>query len=891
MDTTNENPGAFTDATGAKIEIEAAKLQNQDYSANAVDASGVKPAFVTGYGQSDTHARTLHDGSANPHESAGTPYATITGASIAEMVKKPPSVPKDQAQWFIASTYAEHDARSHDVQKARGVFRWLALDVDENNLGLDEIDAALSKVIGDACRFIYSSRSATQENRKWRALVPLATEISGADFSDTQNAFFDLLEQASDGTLIPDRALSRPAQLVYLPNRGEFYEVKADHAKALTLTPDCAIMTHKAKIAAYRARAAQEAQAARERRAAQRIAKVQGDDVLPVDHFNAAHSVADLLAHYGYSQAGSSNDWKSPFQSSGSYATRDCGDHWISLSGSDDAQEIGAATQNGHRFGDAFDLFRHFDHRGDVGAAVRAYALEAGLGRKAATPPARGQHNAAQGQEAAPDAPQPRSFEELLEAAKALEPGQIDEMEAIVKETAPLNPVRQDAVHRAITAATKTTLGIIRAQLKQDTDSHDPDQLDLARATIQRIGAANLICTNATVWRWQDRGVWTEQDDRSIKQSAQIAIEDQMIDVTATLVNGVTDVLKNEIFKSDHEFNLGNPETVNCLNGELELQGGKWSLRPHCRENYRTTQIPVAYDPLADAPLFRAFLEQVFRDDPDMLDKIKCALELMGYTLMSHAQHELFVMLIGAGANGKSVLLAVLEGLLGPENVAGVQPANFDRSFQRAHLHQKLANIVTELKQGEVIADAELKAITSGEASTVEHKFKDPFVMRPFATCWFGTNHMPHTRDFSEALFRRATILQFKRTFAKQEQDPQLKGKLLAELPGILNMSLDAYALALTDGFTSPASSEAAKQDWRLEADQVAQFVDDVCTRDVGAKATSADVFHAYRNWAGDNGIHKAMSKRGLRDRLTRLGFGADKDRAARYVTGLRVPS
>jgi len=92
-------------------------------------------------------------------------------------------------------------------------------------------------------------------------------------------------------------------------------------------------------------------------------------------------------------------------------------------------------------------------------------------------------------------------------------------------------------------------------------------------------------------------------------------------------------------------------------------------------------------------------------------------------------------MLIGPGANGKSVLLAVLEGLLGAENVAGVQPANFDNRFQRAHLHQKLANIVTELRQGEVIADAELKAITSGEPATVEHKHKDPFVMRPFATC------------------------------------------------------------------------------------------------------------------------------------------------------------
>ena len=104
--------------------------------------------------------------------------------------------------------------------------------------------------------------------------------------------------------------------------------------------------------------------------------------------------------------------------------------------------------------------------------------------------------------------------------------------------------------------------------------------------------------------------------------------------------------------------------------------------------------------------------------------------------------------LIGAGANGKSVLLSVLYALAGPENVAGVQPSSFDNRFQRAHLHQKLVNIATGLKQGEVIADAELKAITSGEPATVEHEHKDPFVMRPFAACWFGTNHMPHTRDF-----------------------------------------------------------------------------------------------------------------------------------------------
>jgi putative DNA primase/helicase len=485
-----------------------------------------------------------------------------------------------------------------------------------------------------------------------------------------------------------------------------------------------------------------------------------------------------------------------------------------------------------------------------------------------------------------------RSFEELLAAAKGLGPGQIEDIEKIVAECTSLNPMRADAVFRAIKDATRVSLGTIRAQLSQDRNPKlEPDHLDLARMTLSEIGRENVICADGKqIWRWQLRGVWTQQDDRAIKQAVQQRLSrEASIDVQAALVNGVTDVLKTEIFEQDHEFNRGNPETVNCLNGELELDAGGWQLRPHCREHYRTTQIPVAHDPTADAPQFQAFLWQVFRDDPDREEKTRAVLELMGYTLMSHARHELFIMLIGPGANGKSVLLAVLEALLGSENVAGVQPANFDNRFQRAHLHQKLANIVTELKQGEVIADAELKAITSGEPATVEHKHKDPFVMRPFSTCWFGTNHMPHTRDFSEALFRRATILQFNRTFTKSEQDPQLKDKLKAELPGILNLALNAYAHALVQGFTEPASSESAKKEWRLEADQVALFVDEVCHRDPEARALSGDVFKAYTSWASDNGINKTMSQKGLRDRLTRLGFGSYRDKTGRYVTGLRL--
>jgi len=667
----------------------------------------------------------------------------------------------------------------------------------------------------------------------------------------------------------------------------------------MLILTDHPIIARRDTIRADLAEATAEASAARTKRAAERATRAVGDDVSPVDSFNARHAIADLLPRYGYSQLGQSNDWRSPFQSSGSYATQDCGEFWISFSASDGSAGIGAATKAGHRHGDAFDLFCHFEHGGDFNLAVRTFGalhrltnmpcpshVPAGM---MPTGPRDAAHTAAQGP--TPDAPEPRSYDELLAEAKALEPRQIDEMEAIVSECAGLNPMRRDAIFRAIKDATGIPLGTIRDQLSQERDAiPEPDHLDLARMTLVQIGRDNILCTNAFVWRWQSRGVWTEQDDRAIKQAVQSRLDNEpMIDVTASLVNSVTDVLKSDIYRPEHEFNRGNPETVNCLSGEIELHQGRWTLRPHCREHYRTTQIPVEYEPMADAPLFRAFLAQVFRDDPDRDDKVRAVLELMGYSLMSHARHEKFVMLIGPGANGKSVLLAILEGVLGAANVAGVQPANFDNRFQRAHLHQKLANIVTELRQGEVIADAELKAITSGEPGTVEHKFKDPFVMRPFATCWFGTNHMPHTRDFSDALFRRAVILQFNRTFAPNEQDPMLKSKLLTELPGILNLTLNAYARALVGGFTQPVSSEAAKTEWRLEADQVAQFVNDACHRVPESRTSAGDVFRAYQTWAQDNGILKTVSAKGLRDRLTRLGFGADRDMAARYVTGLRV--
>ena len=335
--------------------------------------------YPTGHGRSHTHAKILSCGSKNPSTRAGESYDPINLPEIRKLALNPPSVSKDEAQWFIPSEYCGYDARNQSAQREKGSFRFLTLDVDDNNLSISSIDEIVSVVIGQAYRIIYSSRSATEKLKKWRVLVPLANPIAGSDFADTQNAFFDLLEDASKSMLIPDRALARPAQLVYLPNKGEFYQVQADPSKVLKLAPDHAIIRHREAKRSATDRAQPEAAAPSEMQSSARMAWVKSDGVSLIDHFNSVHPVAKMLERYGYKQRGSSNDWRSPFQSSDRYATRDLGERWLSLSASDAAQGVGAETKNGNRHGDAFDLYCHFEHGSDFKAALRAYSLEVEL--------------------------------------------------------------------------------------------------------------------------------------------------------------------------------------------------------------------------------------------------------------------------------------------------------------------------------------------------------------------------------------------------------------------------------------------------------------------------------------------------------------------------------
>lgn len=476
------------------------------------------------------------------------------------------------------------------------------------------------------------------------------------------------------------------------------------------------------------------------------------------------------------------------------------------------------------------------------------------------------------------------------------------EVEELINHSTKLPHFEQERVLKLIKDKTKTTMAALRSLLKTakqrdmqavygfDTDDHR----ELADRVFDTIGRENLFYAQSSWWRWQKRGVWQRVCDlEEIKQQVQRVIPATLKGVTSNTVASVTSLLQSNAYRSGVQFDqiTGSENSVNCLNGLLVLRGDSWHIEQHNREQYRTTQIPVAYDTDATAPQFEAFLESVFRDDEDKQEKKALVLELIGYTLMSHARYAHSVVATGGGSNGKSVLLDVIEALVGIDNTASISPDKLGGDFHMAQLQGKLLNRVGELSTGAVLADKEFKEVVAGETQTAQFKYRDHFSFKPFCTIWIATNHMPHVRDTTHAMERRVSILKFNRKFEGADRDVDICGKLKSELPGILNLALAAYVSVVErGGFTQPISSVTEVRQWLKESNQVACFIDEQCTTDdPQATAGKSDLYSAYQKWAAASGYRQFFTKRQFGRQMKQLRFDEGHNDDQYFWRGLQL--
>ncbi len=427
----------------------------------------------------------------------------------------------------------------------------------------------------------------------------------------------------------------------------------------------------------------------------------------------------------------------------------------------------------------------------------------------------------------------------------------------------------------------KSTIKNLRINKKSTKDN------SAANSTIESFGPDNLVYSKNLFWRWNDSGVWKKTNDLTVKNSIHNVLNDD--ELKEPKVKSILELTKTKCFDEDIEF-ANSFDGINCLNGELIWDSSGWRLTAHKRESYLINQIPITYDPEATAPRFVQFLEEIFASDSDKDDKKLLILEFIGYTLQSNCKLEAFILLIGEGGNGKSVLLALIKILCGPENTVAVGLDELDNPFDRAELFGKLANIVTEIPKGAILNDAQLKSITSNELMKASFKYQPIFHFEPFCTCWFGTNHLPQTRDYSSALRRRTYIVHFNETFTGKSKDRNLITKLGSEASGILNLVLEAFGNVLKrNDFTQPASTVEAGDRWLKQCNPLKQFIDEICER--GKHRISKQVFFsAYEQWCYQKG-YQPLTKHKLSGALEALGVLGGRSNSERYYEGITIPS
>lgn len=350
-------------------------------------------------------------------------------------------------------------------------------------------------------------------------------------------------------------------------------------------------------------------------------------------------------------------------------------------------------------------------------------------------------------------------------------------------------------------------------------------------------------------------------------------------DATPKSINELHSLCKDFCAAEEQEV-APNLNLICMQNGTLDVENA--TLIDFSPEHHLKYKSEISWDADAKCDRWLKFLNEIFENDADKLEKIAFLKTWFGYCLVPDTTQHKFVWMIGSGGNGKSVLLSLLTKLIGSSNVSDLHIESLGDKYVRAELIGKLVNISAEMSANATLADGYFKQIVSGEPIPAERKYQDPFSFKPFARLIGATNHLPRLQDLSDGFFRRAIILSFNRKFTGDDCDPTLEATLTSELPGILTWAVEGLKeLRVSGKFAIPPSSIEAMQQYKVESDPVALFVASCLQLSDDERMSPSEIYEGYKSWAKING-YAAFNIINFGKRLAALGVNHSRSGAGK---------
>lgn len=387
------------------------------------------------------------------------------------------------------------------------------------------------------------------------------------------------------------------------------------------------------------------------------------------------------------------------------------------------------------------------------------------------------------------------------------------------------------------------------------------DPMATARALVERLPSTGGI-PHMTWWRgdfYQWTGTrWAVQRDATINQWLYLATEHAVYDSgqaferwepNISKIGNLRDAIGSAVLA--RPWDSENEKCVATTNGVLNLANR--TLQPHTPQRFNLASLPFAYDPDATCPTWRTFLDQVLPGDEEAQQFLA---EWFGYVVSGRTDLQKIASLFGARRSGKGTIARIMEALLGPESVASVRLAGLSGDFGEQPLIGKSLAVLSDVNWntrdiGEAVEI--MKAISGEDSRDVNRKNRETWHGPLGVRFMVLGNDMPKFTDASGALAGRMIHVRFKVSFYGKE-DPTLTGRLMKELPGILNWALDGLDRLTARGrFHAPASSEESALEILRLTSPVYGFIDDHAVLNPEAHPILLDdLFAVYKEWCAD---------------------------------------
>lgn len=389
---------------------------------------------------------------------------------------------------------------------------------------------------------------------------------------------------------------------------------------------------------------------------------------------------------------------------------------------------------------------------------------------------------------------------------------------------------------------------------------------------------------------------------KEVDNTTAIKLSDRIVYGTLTCLKAFTCVASAIEWGSEIKFNgasfkvtKGEPKRWIALeNGILKaedyLEGDGCTLLDHTPTWWSPHKLEYRFEPRftieENAPRWNAFLQHNLQGDKE---RIAILQEWCGYCLLPRTDLQAFLILEGEGSNGKSVYCAVLEALLGSENVSHVPLELFGERFQLAPTMGKLANIITEVGELDRVAEGILKAYTDGSGITVDRKGREPINGRPTARLVIATNNRPRFSDRSIGLWRRMLLVPWYVEIKPEERvsgmdKPEWWIHETKEMPAILSWAIAGLArLDVFHQFTKSKESQAAMDEYRIEVNPAREFLIEHLEEAEGESVAADLVYPAYQKWCERHGYKGVLGARQFGKEIKRVFRSS-----FRYRTGAR---